>query len=512
MKSKRNFFFGLAILAIYIITVVSYVLSLFAEYRTGPSSADFRFTELVRETSRNLKSNSPRSEAFSTAFLRSLGSLNDIAGIQLVEDGEPILSYPRNVSEIGGRKSSLIMTKSSNIKASDGSTVTLTAAIYLLKPSSIRNKGISALLVIMMATLCCIGYLIISSISSKGKNGDAADEGESVPEPVKADEHESEQIEIESTETESVAETPVSEEPSDDFPPADEGLDSGSDGEIRISEDDIDLNISLDLDIEDAVEGGTGTEDESPVTALQIASNITQEEYQALTRDLLPDESPEPEVQEEKKVLSPEDMVLKPIPQLEVKNVEEKKPVREPRKSVPEGLFSPSTGFCWEEYMIPRLDSELMRAAASDQDLALLSLSIPGLDWTSESGKAVSSIIQNTFRFRDMIFEYGDTGCTAIVQGRNGKQIHDMAENLHTDIIAELARRREYRIVSIGIANRSLRLISGTRLANESEQALLRAQGDTDSPIVEFRINFDKYREFIASGGAKTELAEKKNF
>lgn len=519
MKSKKSFFFGIAILVIYIITVLSYILALFAEYKNGPSRAEFRFTELVRETNQNLKINSPHSEAFANTFLRSVGSVSDIAGIQLVSDGDLILSIPKNLPENTGHTSALITTRSSNLVASDGSSVTLTAAIYLLKPSSIKTKGIMAFVVILAATLCCVGYLIISYIL--GKSPDKNDEEKKEPETKETD---SEPKDSAKDKNQDLSDVDVDfsdtglDEPKFDEPTEPEFEEPKFDAPTEPKFDEPKFEEPDPEPSDDDFSSSGYDNDDASIMPLQIASNITQEEYQALTKDLLPEEDTNPmetslslpSMPETKRTLSPEEMVLKPLPPLETKKEVEESPRPEKRKTVPEGLFSSITGFCWEEYMLPRLDSELMRAASSDQDLALLTLSIPKFNWDSESGKAVCKLIQDTFRFRDMIFEYGDSGCTIIVQGLSSKQVKDKAENLHTDIISGFAKRHEYHIVSIGIANRALRLISGSRLANESVQALLRAQSDTDSPIVEFKIDFEKYKSFIAGEGTRMELAEKR--
>ena len=519
MKSKKGFFFGIAILVIYIITVLSYILALFAEYKNGPSRAEFRFTELVRETNQNLKINNPHSEAFATTFLRSVGSMSDIAGIQLVSDGDLIMSIPKNLPENTGHSSALITTRSSNLVASDGSSVTLTAAIYLLKPSSIKTKGITAFIVILAATLCCVGYLIISSILGKSQDKNDGEKSDETKD-LEQDEEPEEKMATETKENESEADDSAIDQAIPDV--------DSSDSDFDLSDTDFDepkFDEPAEQDFEEQEPESSGEDfsssdydDDASIMPLQIASNITQEEYQALTKDLLPEEDTDsmetslslPSMPDTKRTLAPEEMVLKPLPPLEIKKEVEERPRPEKRRTVPEGLFSSITGFCWEEYMLPRLDSELMRAASSDQDLALLTLSIPKFNWDSESGKAVCKLIQDTFRFRDMIFEYGDSGCTIIILGLSSKQVKDKAENLHTDIIAGFAKRHEYHIVSIGIANRALRLISGSRLANESVQALLRAQSDTDSPIVEFKIDFEKYKNFIVGETTRTELAEKR--
>ena len=82
------------------------------------------------------------------------------------------------------------------------------------------------------------------------------------------------------------------------------------------------------------------------------------------------------------------------------------------------------------------------------------------------------------------------------------------AEDLHTNIIASLARRKQYYIVGIGLSARSLRLISGSRIAKESEQALIHAMEDKSNPVVAFKVNPERYRKYIAEESAKLNKKE----
>ena len=54
----------------------------------------------------------------------------------------------------------------------------------------------------------------------------------------------------------------------------------------------------------------------------------------------------------------------------EVENIIDN-PAKFTEKNDPMGLFSAVSGFGWENYFEPRLDSELVRAASSEQDVSL---------------------------------------------------------------------------------------------------------------------------------------------
>ncbi len=169
----------------------------------------------------------------------------------------------------------------------------------------------------------------------------------------------------------------------------------------------------------------------------------------------------------------------------------------------PSGLFCPETGFGWEEYMMTRLDSELVRSASSDQDLALLLVKVSGIDWTSGCGKDVAKGILDIAKFNDLVFNYQNDGVSIIFQNQNTDKALVTAEELLKKIQEINSSFGENFQTLIGLSTRSLRLISGTRLLNESTEALKRA--DADSPIIAFRVNPERYKNFLASESFKED-------
>jgi len=121
------------------------------------------------------------------------------------------------------------------------------------------------------------------------------------------------------------------------------------------------------------------------------------------------------------------------------------------------------------------------------------------------SGKEISKTILEKVKFNDLVFNYKEDGASAIFQNQNTDKSLVIAGDLHTEITSVLSKYNEQRFVGIGISSRTLRLISATRLANESEEALNRA--DADSPIIAFRVNPERYKDFLASESFQEETA-----
>lgn len=167
--------------------------------------------------------------------------------------------------------------------------------------------------------------------------------------------------------------------------------------------------------------------------------------------------------------------------------------------SEPAGLFSPVTGFGWEAYLEERLDSELIRSASSEEDIGLMIVRIQGLDKTDQRSKAIYDTLLEFYKFRDLIFEYGNDGFSCIVHSINVDAALDLAEQVYVALSKILKDNGMDNEIGIGISTRSFRLIPGKRIFEEAEQALIRAFADPETAIVAFRVDPEKYRQYISA-------------
>lgn len=422
MRAKRNSIFITTICAVYILSLLVFIISLAAEYKQGAFNSQNRFNSITRDLSRISKNYAPQSKKFYDEFLASLGNISDIAGLQIKYGEELIFSYPGKMSEFEKINSSLVKIYSTTVFTENGIPLSLTSSIYLLKPVSIFYKGRIAFIVVIIATLATATYLAFFI-----KNGTFPKESET------DDLEQTEYPEIESY---------------DDFSEENEEEQNNEENTNEANEE----NSENIIEQEEAPQ-----EQEEDVLAF-------------LNSEPEKETNSEPELLEDKHEDSAEE---------------------------PAGLFCPSTGFGWEQYMLTRLDSELIRSASSDQDLSLFTIKIKNIDWDSECGKEISKTILEKVKFNDLVFNYKEDGASAIFQNQNTDKSLVIAGDLHTEITSVLSKYNEQRFVGIGISSRTLRLISATRLANESEEALNRA--DADSPIIAFRVNPERYKDFLAS-------------
>ena len=505
MKAKRNYF-TVAVCTVYIAAVLAFAASLIFEYSGGTKRTQERFTSLTKDLSRNLKENDTGSAEFSRAILESLGNVSDIAAIQVSSDGKLLFSYPVSIDENKTASSPLIKQLSTSVKGGENSAV-LTAALYTLKPSSIYYKGRVAFLVILAATLAAALNLII--VSKKDTDGDGQEDTD-----AEKDGAEDYFFEEEMPDYEKVARKETDAK--------DDATVYGNDAEEEAA-------VTERTDAEESAVTRNDVAEVAAVAEVTAAEDTAVSEVTAGNNAVAEENSYGTEIDSDK-TLDFEDQtdIEETIP-----SVQEKEPVLENGQNAgeeegaaaedasfaeeiheepslaennvaPVGLFDEKTGFGWEQYMPTRLDSELIRAASSEQDLALFTVRIPGIDWTTPEGKETASIIKDWVKFNDLVFDYGSDGFTAIFQNQNTDAALAEAEKTHTEIVSVLKRANSSAETPfVGISTRSLRLISGKRLFNESEQALFHAMEDKDSPIVAFRVNPDKYRSYLAGEASK---------
>ena len=437
MKAKKNLAFIITITSVYVLTVLIYGVSLFMEYKNGLEKSRSRFNSITKDVSRISRTYTPRSDKFYDELLISLGNVSDIAGIQLVYGNELIFSYPKDLKELNNINEHLVQPLTTTVFTSNGIPMNLTASVYTLKPSSIFYKGRIAFIVVLAATVFTAIYLIVCV-----KKGTFPTEAES-----------------------------------DD-----------------LDEDEIDYpdvsyyDIEAEKDDSEAQEEHLA-EEPSEEAAEEKKEEIVEEKEDDVLSFLNEEKVPE-ENDSKTETLNAADEAVEKNDGNESENSD---------SSQPKGLFCPDTGFGWEEYMITRLDSELLRSASSDQDISLFTIKIEGIDWKSDCGKKISKLILEIVKFNDLVFNHGTDEVSAIFQNQNTDQALVTAESVHNKLVKLLSENNQNNKVAIGISTRSLRLISASRLANESEEALKRAIADPDSPIIAFRVNPERYKDFLAS-------------
>lgn len=171
----------------------------------------------------------------------------------------------------------------------------------------------------------------------------------------------------------------------------------------------------------------------------------------------------------------------------------------------PRGLFSKTSGLGWQEYLEERLDAELTRAASFEQDTGLLIIRVFNLDRTDMTFRRIADILVDTFKYRDMLFEYGGNAFACIVPGASLDEIMQTADRLYADIQDLLTEMQRKSKICIGITTRTSRILPASRMIEEADTAAKKAEEEQRLPIVAFRANPDKYRDYVVRNMHKTD-------
>lgn len=158
--------------------------------------------------------------------------------------------------------------------------------------------------------------------------------------------------------------------------------------------------------------------------------------------------------------------------------------------------ISMRSGVTLEAHLIKRLSLELERAAFNDQDLTLIVTKLPGLAPGSSRYRWVARLLLETFKFEDLIFEYGQDSFAVVLTNTDLDQSIRATEEFQRKNAAGLAKEHVEPV--FGMSSRNGRLIEGPLLLKEANAAIARARR-TPGRIVGFRPDPQRYRQHIAS-------------
>jgi len=167
--------------------------------------------------------------------------------------------------------------------------------------------------------------------------------------------------------------------------------------------------------------------------------------------------------------------------------------------SYPKGLYSPR-GIGWESYTKERLESELHRCAASEEDLIFIVMENRGAKFGEESYRKLAAEGVNFFTERDLVFERGKQGLSLIIPTLSFEKGFMKCEKFRKHIRSTLTDASGAPPdLCIGLSSRAGRLVEAERVMLEASEALAKAlkEKNPQNPIVAFKSDPKKYREFI---------------
>ena len=476
MKNKFIIFYTVFASAIFAFAIAFFGVNIYKEYSQGQARANQRYNTLITDIKAYNSIDKNISETSLSNIKSVLKDFNDFSFIQIKLNDSEILKYPKDVSaEL--TVSNLTKTFSSNFNTQNGQFEIL-CNLYLLRPSSIYYYAKISFIIILIVTLITI--ILIFYINSQEKQFSAKISSEADSEFLNENDFDS-KLQL------------------------DENL-SGSSSEVETSSIQQNSVNSIDLDIDLSSESeqnkNSFEEDSEQISDLEKNTEIDTEIQQTDSED---DKlNPEDKKIEDSQTENEEKEIPASLPDYESPMIIESSDVKENNdaenasasdssESNPSGLFNPVTGLGWESYLDTRLENEINRAISSEIDISVFIINIPNLERESEESKKVSEYLSLQFQFKDLLFEYKNDCIVAIKISMNLDDALNFADKIHAEIMQIINQKECY----IGISTRSIRIVSSERLLNEAWAALEHAKQEEDSPIIAFRVDADKYRQFL---------------
>ena len=141
------------------------------------------------------------------------------------------------------------------------------------------------------------------------------------------------------------------------------------------------------------------------------------------------------------------------------------------------------------------LEEELVLAASSEQDFSVFVIKVENIPNEDDSGNALSLCIKETASSNGTVFQFENDSYVLLLKNTSLDESLTVSETLYEKLNALLKTQNLTVPVTIGISARTGRLISAERLFTEAFEA--RKHADNESPVIAFRVNPEKYRDFI---------------
>lgn len=476
MKNKFIIFYTIFASAVFAFAISLFGVNIYKEYSQGQSRANQRYNTLVTD----IKSYNSIDKEISENSLANIKSVlkdfNDFSFIQINLNNSEILKYPKDASA-DLTVSNLTKTFSSNFNTQNGQFEIL-CNMYLLRPSSIYYYAKISFIIILIVTIITI--ILIFYINSQEKQFSAKVSSEADSELLSKNDFDT-KFQLDENLSGSSSEVDSSFIQQNSVNSIDLDIDLSSESEQNknsFDEDseqisDLEKNTEIDTEIQqtDSKDGALNPEDKN------IEDSQTENEEKEIPASLPDYESP---------------MIIESS-DVKENNDAENAPASDSSESNPSGLFNPVTGLGWESYLDTRLENEINRAISSEIDISVFIINIPNLERESEESKKVSEYLSLQFQFKDLLFEYRNDCIVAIKISMNLDDALNFADKIHAEIMQIINQKECY----IGISTRSIRIVSSERLLNEAWAALEHAKQEEDSPIIAFRVDADKYRQFL---------------
>lgn len=485
MKNRKVGFLSIGIIVVFVLTISNLFLGLVREYKKNSRAIPEIYSELTKKIT-SLASNVPvENQFFLPSFINNFAGIENISSVELQYNGNQIYKFP---AVLDSSTSPFIKNFTSRIETSNGN-LSLNVSFFMLSPNAIFTHARFAFFLILIGTLASavlLLYLYLFSTESEPRSDFLE---ETLPDDdatiFKQDSESQEQPEQQASDEDVLASTDAVENKPDVNEVQPEPLENLTGNEtIQVSNEEPETVVLSEQqeDYHSSIASAIQETSDLPEILTEDSSAASVAE-QAVENTPFPDEEAALETDEQKNE----------IQKSQAEQFSESESDAEPDVQQEENILAGM-----QLSLVSQLESKLVNAASSEKDLSLLVIRLPGIQFSSDLKAKINNALTEFFTFEDLIFDFKQDGFAVILSATTLDDALLKAEEIHSRLASVLSENEIHVVPVIGLASRSLRLISAERLITEAEQAAVHAEEDLSAPIVAFRVNPEKYRQFIS--------------
>lgn len=488
---------------------------IYADGKAGKEENERVFETLVFKTVNAANTSKVGTPEFSKKFIDAVGKIENYSSLKLEANGKLVYSYPPAGFSLPSAALTNSFKKTNSTKS--GLLLTVSASMYAIRTNSVYHYAKLAFVLILLGTSISLVLLVILSGKKENKKSHKKDDSDDEFKFDFGDEEDSDEI---------------FDLPEDDSDDASLNLDDGN-SELDLSDLETDFDSS-DKEPEDKTEANNiediFVDDEKD---LDLQEKNLQEETLNQKSDETETAEKEPdlpfttdisdgdfEIQDDEKTeldwtetlenanksLNHDDEKMETEP-TEIEKSDENhddKIIEEKADSdfnfdldSPVEQVSPATGLKLQSALLPELDEKIKKSLEEKNELTLALLKVNGLDRGNSISNKIVEILKKENENAEDIFEYNSDGYAIILENEDLASCADIFDKIYEKMTSYLRSSNSANEVVVGLSSVNGRNVDAERLETEADQALAHALEDPDSPIIAFRANPEKYREYV---------------
>lgn len=451
---------------VFALAVIYFVAGFVVDKKTGPIKAQERFDAFAYETRNLAATYEPTSDAFRTAIAPVLTEhIGGFAALQLYVNNQPVFDY--QAAQADETATTARMTEYA--KTLFGNNLEISGEVLMGSPDAAVAHAKISFVLILLGTVTAIVLLLITpqkSLKTTNRSDDL------VVEAYKEDDEE------------------APGQPEDDTDADDNGA--------------TDWQIDRAMPVNESAQAADEHDDEQTADEDHTFFTPASEAAFAVPSDEKNDVPPAADatdsvVPAEPPVYDAPPTDFDPIGEMEEDNrlnAEEQPTTDEKTDSAQADTSATESDrdSAEPDALTIALENELVDAIANGQDLAALIIKLHGVTADSTPVTQLKKLLTDRLGRQGIIGEH-NAALALIIKNTTLDTAIAFAQSLNNAISVILQRSGQSARTAIGISARAFRMINADRLLTEAEQAALHA--DDENPVIAFRANPEKYKEYL---------------